>query len=215
MKPTAAPTTGTRLQILNLLQEKGEASVGQLAEDLALASATVRRHLDVLLRDRLVEYHQVRKSLGRPEYAYTLTEDGQEVLPKHYQDLLSDVLLEMSKLTPEDTMGRDGRALASLVFSRLAEKITQPYQEQDLEPRLAALLDILAKGDFSPDVERLNGGVRILLHNCPYRSVAQSQESVCFFDESLISNLLKAPVEKEQCIRIGHKSCCYIASLGK
>jgi predicted ArsR family transcriptional regulator len=215
MKPTAAPTTGTRLQILNLLQEKGEASVGQLAEDLDLASATVRRHLDVLLRDRLVEYHQVRKSLGRPEYAYTLTEDGQEVLPKHYQDLLSDVLQEMGKLTPEDTMGRDGKALATLVFSRLAEKITHPYHQQGPEQRLTALLDILAKGDFSPDVERLDGGVRILLHNCPYRSVAQYQESVCFFDKSIISNLLKAPVEKEQCIRNGDKSCCYLATLGK
>jgi predicted ArsR family transcriptional regulator len=215
MKPMAAPTTGTRLQILNLLQEKGEASVGQLAGDLELASATVRRHLDVLLRDRLVSYHQVRKSLGRPEYAYTLTEDGQEVLPKHYQDLLSDVLQEMGKLTPEDTMGRDGKALATLVFSRLAEKITHPFQHQDLEQRLAALLDILAKGDFSPDVERLDGGVRILLHNCPYRSVAQYQESVCFFDKSLISNLLHTSVQKEQCIRKGDKSCCYLAAPGK
>ena len=169
----------------------------------------------MLLRDRLVEYHQVRKSLGRPEYVYTLTEDGQEVLPKHYQDLLSDILLEMGKLTPEDTMGRDGKSLSTLVFSRMAEKITKPYQQQSSEERLATLLDILTKGDFSPEVERLDKNVRILLHNCPYRAVAQDQETVCSFDKILIGNLLRAPVEKEQCIRNGDRSCCYLAALDK
>ena len=214
-KHVVVATTGTRLKILNLLQEKGEASVGHLSEDLHLASATVRRHLDVLLRDHLVEYHQVRKSLGRPEYAYTLTEEGQETLPKHYQDLLSGILSELSHLTPDDVNGHNGKELSDLLFLRLAQKAAKPVAESSHEARLSALIEVLNDGDFSPEVETLDGTVRIQLHNCPFRSVAQSQESVCLFDKNLISNMLQAPVEQERCIRNGDRSCCYIAAFGK
>lgn len=206
-------TSGTRLKILNLLQEKGQASVGQLSKDLDLASATVRRHMDVLLRDRLVEYHQVRKSLGRPEYAYTLTEEGQETLPKHYPRLLSDILAELSQLTQEEVAGHNGKELSDLLFSRLAQKATVPVAGEGRQDRLTALVEVLNEGDFLPEVETLDSAVRIHLHNCPFRSVAQYQESVCLFDQNLISNMLRAPVERERCIRNGDRSCCYIASI--
>jgi len=206
-------TTGTRLKILNLLQAKGEASVGQLSADLQLASATVRRHLDVLLRDRLVEYHQVRKRLGRPQYAYTLTEEGQETLPKHYQDLLSSVLSELSHLTPDDVNGHGGEEISNLLFSRMAERATRRLTFKGYKARLSALVEILDKGDFLPEVEIKDNAVRIHLHNCPFRASAQKQESVCLFDKNLISSMLRAPVEQERCIRYGDRDCCYVAAI--
>ncbi len=206
-------TTGTRLKILNLLQKKGDSSVSQLSKYLDLASATVRRHLDVLLRDHLVDYHQVRKSLGRPEYAYTLTEEGHEVLPKHYQDLLSSILSELSELTLEETNGHDGKELSNLLFLKMAKRATRSMAEEGYQARLSALIEILAQRDFLPEVETLDHKIRIHLHNCPFRSVAQSQEVICVFDKTLISNMLQVPVEQESCIRNGNHSCSYTANI--
>ena len=51
---------GTRLGILTLLQRQS-ATVDQLRTELGLAAATVRRHLDILQRDRLVTFQAVRR----------------------------------------------------------------------------------------------------------------------------------------------------------
>ena len=206
-------TTGTRLKILNLLQEKGEASVGQLAVDLYLASATVRRHLDVLQRDRLVDYHQVRKTLGRPEYTYSLTEEGQESLPKHYPQLLVALLNELSNLTREEISGFDGKGLSNLLFGKMAALFITSSASDDDEVRLSSLIQVLSEGDFMPEVEKLGNAIRIHLHNCPFRSVALQHEVVCHVDRDIISNLLQVPVEQEHCIRNGDRSCGYVASL--
>lgn len=206
-------TSGTRLKILQILLQKGEASVSQLSTDLDLASATVRRHLNVLLRDHLVDYHQVRKSLGRPEYAFTLTDEGQEVLPKRYQGLLSAVLSELDSMSRDDLKGHDGKELSDLVFLRMAEKMASSAQDNQPQDRLSSLLDILREQDFLPVAKATGSGVRIFLHNCPYRSVAQSQASVCTFDKALISRVLQVPAERQQCIRNGDRSCCYYVPL--
>ena len=68
---------GTRLGILTLLQHQ-TATVDQLSTKLGLASPTVRRHLDILQRDRFVTFQAVRRKQGRPEHAYSLTEEGHE-----------------------------------------------------------------------------------------------------------------------------------------
>ncbi len=72
----AVALEGTRLKILNILRSQGSVTVEDLAKDIGLASSTIRRHLDILQRDQLVAFDQVRRKLGRPEFAYRLTEHG-------------------------------------------------------------------------------------------------------------------------------------------
>ena len=92
---------GTRLRILQLLQKDGHATVEGLATGIGLAPATIRRHLDILQRDRLVGFDEVRKRTGRPEYSFYLTEDGQESLPKDYDRLLAMVVDEIGMNGPQ------------------------------------------------------------------------------------------------------------------
>ena len=67
---------GARLRILQLLQKHSNDTVEGLANAIGLAPATIRRHLDILQRDRLVTFEEVRKRTGRPEYSFYLTEGG-------------------------------------------------------------------------------------------------------------------------------------------
>ena len=107
---------GTRFRILQLLQSKGNQTVEALATSIGLAPATIRRHLDILQRDRFVEFCEVRKKTGRPEYSFFLTEEGQETLPKDYDRLLALTVEGLARLSTEEINGRDGGQVLELVF---------------------------------------------------------------------------------------------------
>ena len=208
---------GTRLRILQLLQRSHSETVDGLARAIALAPATIRRHLDILQRDRLVAFREVRKKTGRPEYSFYLTEGGQEALPKGYAELLGMVVQEMSSLDSSDTRQKDGQQLLELVFERLAAGLTDPLDGEvrgkDLGQRLAILTGNLEEREFYPESNVVGGDLRIQLHNCPFRSVALQNRALCVFDSNLISSLLGRSVERRSCIHDGDEGCMYVVEL--
>lgn len=209
---------GTRLRILQLLQKNGNDTVDGLAKSIGLASATIRRHLDILQRDRLVAFEEVHKRTGRPEYSFYLTEGGQEALPKDYDHLLSMVIRELTGLTAVDLNGRDGEQVLNLVFQRLSSKVWSAHKGEiagkGLEHRLATLMRLLTQGDFFPETELAGDTLRIKLLNCPFRSVALQNKAVCSFDENLISAMLGVDPAREACIHDGDSGCMYTAIIG-
>ena len=205
---------GTRLRILQLLQKNTNDTVDGLARAIGLAAATIRRHLDILQRDRLVAFEEVRKKTGRPEYSFFLTEDGQEALPKDYDMLLGLMIGELADLSVDDTMGRDGEGVLELVFQRLSGRVFEDHRQevegQSLEVRLKALLRLLGDEDFYPEANFVDGTLRIRLINCPFRSVALRSKAVCTFDSNIISSMLDMAVSQEMCINDGADGCVYI-----
>ena len=210
---------GTRLRILQLLQRNQNDTVEGLAKAIGLAPATIRRHLDILQRDSLVAFQEVRKRTGRPEYSFYLTESGQEAMPKGYDQLLGMTVQAMSALTAEDTRSKNGRQLLDLVFERLAYQVTRSYEDEldgkDLPQRLSTLMRHLGQENFLPETDISNGTLRIKLVNCPFRSVALQNKAVCTFDLSLISSVLDLDVERAECIHDGDGSCMYTAPVGE
>ena len=209
---------GTRLRILQLLQKNLNDTVDGLARAIGLAPATIRRHLDILQRDRLVAFRQVRKKTGRPEYSFFLTDEGQEALPKDYDILLNMVVGELSRLSAKDTQGKDGSGLLAMIFKRLSEKAWSGYKNEvagkDLKRRLSTLMALLEQQNFFPEVEVVEGTLRIKLLNCPFRSVALENKAVCLFDANLIASMLDLDPEREACIHDGDSGCTYTATIG-
>ena len=203
---------GTRLQILQLLQKNGHATVEGLATGIGLAPATIRRHLDILQRDRLVGFEEVRKKTGRPEYSFCLTEDGQEALPKNYDKLLKQVVGEIGKLTEEDVRGNDGSQILHEIFVGLSEKARSENASpsgQSLKQRVEALVTTLGSQDFSPVVEKNGDVIELRLMNCPFRSVAMQNQSICSYDFHLIASTLKEDIARIESIRDGADGCLY------
>ena len=209
---------GTRLRILQQLQRNLNDTVEGLANTIGLAQATIRRHLDILQRDRLVAFREVRKRTGRPEYSFYLTNGGQEALPKHYDQLLGMVVEELSVLTKEDAAAKNGQQILELVFQRLSNEVSQEYEDElagkNLPYRLSTLMGHLGEQSFSPEAEVADGTLRIRLHNCPFRSVALQNNAVCTFDHNLISSLLELDVQRAECIHDGADGCMYTAAIG-
>ena len=206
---------GSRSHILNLLQRQNRATVDHLSRYMDLASATVRRHLDILQRDHLVDFQQVKKKTGRPEYAYYLTEAGQESLPKDYDRLLGRLLQELSRLSQAEIGNRSGGDLLQLLFQRVAQRTAAAVErnpEDSFSERVAKAVAVLQQEKFQPEVEQMSGSVRIHFHNCPFRSVALDNGSVCAYDAILLSAILGTSVVLEHCFREEDGCCCYLAS---
>ncbi len=155
--------------------------------------------------------------MGRPEFSFHLTEEGQETLPKGYKQFLGLMIEELGLLTVEDTNAHAGDQLLEFVIKRLSEQACQEIEEEvdgeNLEHRLQALIRLLHKEDFSPEAEVVDATVNIRLHNCPFRSVALQDKAVCSFDSNLISTVLGLDVERSESIQNGHNSCMYRANV--
>ena len=157
---------GTREQILNILRRSAGASVDDLAGELGLAGATVRRHLDVLLRDNSVSVAQVRGGAGRPRHIFSLTEQGGELFPHHYVRITHRLLEEIVALTPEETNGRNGGELAELVVGKMCGRLLQEYRPrvvgETIEDRVASTLSLLEDEGLDFEVDSSNGDLRLL-----------------------------------------------------
>ena len=188
-----------------------------LSKSIGLASATIRRHLDILQRDQFVAYEEVHKKTGRPEYSFFLTEAGQEALPKDYAQLLDMVVKGLSGLNAEDTNKKNGQQILEIVFERLADEVATSYKTEiagkDLGQRLAVLTSYLEKNHFSPQAEVSGGDLQIRLLNCPFRAVALHYEDVCGFDRNVISSLLHRQITQQNCINHGDGGCSYTTKL--
>lgn len=204
---------GTRLQILKTLQMNGRDTVESLAHSLKLAPATIRRHMDILQRDHLISFEEVKRPTGRPEYSFFLTEAGHEELPKNYGRLLDSLFKEISSLEKQDIQGQDGSGLTDILLARIAKKIAAravSSPNDDLTQRAATLATLLEEEQFTPKVEQKDGSIRIELFNCPFRSVALEHDSICAFDSHLITQVLGTSVSLEKCVSWGDTACSYV-----
>ncbi len=209
---------GTRPQILHFVLRHSNATVEDIATALHLAPATVRRHMDILQRDDLVAYREVRRKTGRPEHVFHLTENGLNRLPKSYHNLLAMLLDEIKALNTRDIEGQDGRSVLQAALERVGKRLVERHQgklvDKSFQEQLVELVDILHHEEFYPELDWAGPDrVRIRLLNCPFRCVAQGNSAVCCIDKALITNLLHAEVDRENCLADGSSSCSYVVSV--
>lgn len=201
---------GPRERILAILRRRDGVGVEEFAKDLGLAGATVRRHLDVLLRDGHITVSQLRGRTGRPRYVFSITEAGAELFPHHYVRLTHRLLQEIASLDAHDTAGRDGAELAGLVFGRMAERLAREHGPRirgaTLEERARRLVESLAEEGL--DYEVVLGGdegteVWLLGRGCPCGrfgllpftgSIDDAHPASCEHDRHLIERLLGGSV---------------------
>ena len=188
----------TRQTILAILRRHGQATVDELTKELALAPATVRRHLDILGRDGHVSVTQQRRRTGRPHYVFSLTEAGEALFPKHYVRITNRLIDEIVALTPSETAGRDGRDLAGLVFEKMAQRLAQRVGPRihggSLGERVRAATEALAEEGIAFEVEEAADGYLLVGHGCPCPRVVEGGGHICAHDQGLLTLLLGTDV---------------------
>jgi predicted ArsR family transcriptional regulator len=196
----------TRQQILDILRHRGESTIAELAAVLDLASASVRRHLDVLMAEGLVELRSVRQPTGRPYYAFRLSERAEDLTPSGYSKLVVRLLDEVTDI--------GGENLRDALFERLARRIAQEYQPQidgsDLEQRVEQVTEALNAEGILDGWSREADGYHLFNRSCPYRRAAQASHAPCVSDRKIIELLLGMEVEQVGRLVNGQMRCEYL-----
>ena len=204
---------GTREQILNILRRSQSGSVDDLAQELGLAGATVRRHLDVLLRDNYVSVAQVRGGTGRPKHFFSLTEQGAELFPHHYVRITHRLLEEIVALTPDETAGRDGGELAELVVGKMCERLLMEYGPRVIgnttEDRIHSALALLEDEGLDFEIDRSGGDLRLLGRGlCARIGHGSPGADGVDHDRALLERLLGVPVTALPADEVPHEFLC-------
>jgi predicted ArsR family transcriptional regulator len=198
----------TRQEILELLRRKGELTVRDLAQELELTQMSVRLHLSVLARDGLLKARQVHQPVGRPYFAYTLTERADDLFPKAYWRLAERLLDAVEQ--------RCGAGAVEQVLDGVIEGMEARYADRlsgkSLEARVETLVAILCEEGFMAESESAEGGFVVRANNCPYARVARSHPDLCGAECSFICRCLTgddANVAVERTMfRLDGDACC-------
>ncbi len=205
---------GSRDEILALLRRHTSMSVEDLARAIGLSAATVRRHLDVLLRDDFVSVAQVRGGTGRPKHVFTLTEAGAGMLPHHYVRMTHRLLGEIVSLGEAETAGRSGRQIADVVFDRMASRLAAEYgprvQGTTVEARARSLAALIAQEGIDFEVAVEDGEIFLLGRGCLCTRVDDPEAPAlpCEHDQRMLAALLGAEVVPLPPYRVPHKFQC-------
>jgi DeoR family suf operon transcriptional repressor len=177
----------TRKAILEVLKERGQATVDELAAQLGLTPMTMRHHLNVLQSQDMVVATklQYNQAVGRPRHVYTLTEAGDDLFPVNYHGLANHLLDEIKELVSADQVRQ--------IFQHIGEKLAAEAPDitgLPLAERVAQVVEFMTSRGFISRWEEVEDGYALHQFNCPYRRVARNHSEVCQMDMTLISTLL-------------------------
>ncbi|MED4602534.1 transcriptional regulator [Paenibacillus validus] len=203
------PDVSTRKVIITLLKTKGSMSVGDLSKRLGITEMAVRRHLNTLERDSLIESRLVRQAMGRPTHLYSLSAAADELFPKKYQFLTLDLLEELEAVS--------GQEQVNLLFERRKDRLIGRYEERmagkPLTERVLELADIQNANGYMVELEEQEDGTYLLQeYNCPIAQVANHYNHACSCELAMFRNLLggEAHVERTECLAKSGSKCTYI-----
>lgn len=201
----------TRDLIRDLLAARGEATVGEVAAELSLNQANIRRHLEVMRAEGLVDINIRRHEVGRPAYAYRLTERAEE-LSGHYPRLVNRMFRRIAAL-PEG-QAEVGQLLLEQVFDGVAQDIAGAYRPMvtgsTVEERVAETSAALREEGIVDHWRKDDDGFHLMNTACPYRKAAEASHAPCHADARVIEMLVGAPVVQVGRMVDGHATCEYV-----
>ncbi len=204
-----------RDELIRILHERGDSSVADLAEAMGMSQGSVRRHLDILGADSLIESRQERRPRGRPLTLYRLSEAGEErSSAANYQRLLDHVYPALTHLGTSEVDGQPGGAILWRIFESVAERVASeqaPFVRSDELPnRISEVVAAMSEVGVLHDAVDEGDAFRLSNIGCPCRSTALETEAACEADRYSIELLVGAPVEQVATIAGGSSCCEYI-----
>ena len=147
--------------------------VGTLAEHLGLRPNGVRRHLELLLRTKLISsVSAATKGRGRPRLLY----DAKPPAPPERvgYPLLADMLAgAVGRSDNADAAEQEGRHWGRILVNRPSASTSA--DTDDAAANLIAMLDRLG---FAPEAEPTPSGLRLDLRRCPFLDTAKAHPGV-------------------------------------
>ena len=212
--PGAEEQQGTRNRVARSILDHGPSTAAELAERLELTQAAVRRHLDSLLVEGVVESRAKRvygsRGRGRPAKVFALTECGRDEFHQAYDQLALDALRWISRTAGDGEVGE--AAVASFARARVeaqAERYRGALERVPPQERTQALAAALTEDGYAATARPApsSTGEQLCQHHCPVAHAAERYPQLCEAETEVFSRLLGTHVQRLATIAHGDGVC--------
>jgi predicted ArsR family transcriptional regulator len=196
----------TRMEVLELLRRKRHCSAETIAADLGVTPNAVRQHLTNLERDGFVVSQPERGGRGRPALLFSLTERADSVFPKRYGQLATMVLQEVQEMGGPDVLDE----VFSRVAARHAAAIEPNLEGLEFDEKLRRVVTWIGRAGTLAEQSETPEGVKVTIHNCPFRNTALKFPQVCTITPQLMSRLMGTAVSQAESIHRRDPYCSFV-----
>ncbi|MBU6348117.1 MAG: transcriptional regulator [Actinomycetales bacterium] len=196
------------------LLQHGAMTPVALAQLLNLTSAAIRKHLDTLTEQGLVQFDERApygpgaldrdRGRGRPARVFSLTAKGRATFGKREESIALSAVKFLEQTGGEDAVVAFANQLADAFAQNHPEIATLSTTEDRVQALVAALNE---NGYASDTAQGIGDATQICQHNCPIGDVAQSYPQVCEAERAMFSNLLGVHVTRLATIAKGNPIC--------
>ena len=203
---------GTRGQVARLILELGPSTAAMLGGRLGLTPAAIRRHLDNLIAEDMVEVRTARtygnRGRGRPAKLFVLTDAGRSAFEHAYDDLATSALRFIAEKMGQQAVAEFARRQVSELERRYAPVVAKG----SVQVRVQALAEALSADGYAasagpaPAIGSV-AGEQICQHHCPVAHVAAEFPQLCEAETEAFGRLLGTPVQRLATIAHGDGIC--------
>ncbi|WP_114423192.1 helix-turn-helix transcriptional regulator [Nocardioides houyundeii] len=211
-RSTVAPVgdASTRDRVARSILENGASTAAELAERLALTPAAVRRHLDHMVSEGVVEGREQKvygsRGRGRPAKVFALTGAGRDQFDQQYDDLAAQALRFLAETGGDD---------AVMEFARRRVAYVAPDYERIVaaEPHLSpaeALARVFSAQGYAASARELplaGAADQLCQQHCPVSHVAHEFPQLCEAETEAIGKVLGTHVQRLATIAHGDGVC--------
>jgi predicted ArsR family transcriptional regulator len=224
--PSVPPETEerTRDRVLHAVLEEGPVSAAELGELLGFTPAAVRRHLDALSKQGLVEVKLVANhsaGAGRPARRYVLSHRGQTKLGNDYLDIATEALTELAKAAGPEAV----EAFAARRFDEMERRYRPAVEAAGpaLADRAEALAEALSSDGFVASNRQVGANqpsaamlsVQLCQGHCPIQDLARDFPVFCDKETEAFSRLLGVDVRRLSTLARGGHVCTTHIPVGR
>ncbi|MER7247734.1 metalloregulator ArsR/SmtB family transcription factor [Kribbella sp. NPDC000426] len=203
----AARDESTRDRVARSILTNGPSSAAVLAERLELTPAAVRRHLDHLLDEGLVESREERvygpRGRGRPAKVFVLTDTGRHAFHQAYDDLAATAMRFIAEAGGDDAVAEFARRRVAEVEERYREQLALAPESKKAQ----ALAQALTADGYAASTAEAGHGAQLCQHHCPVAHVAEQFPQLCEAETEVFSRLLGKHVQRLATIAHGDGVC--------
>ena len=195
----------TRNAVARSVLENGPSTAVVIGERLGLTPAGVRRHLDLLIEDGILEAKEPHVALsrgrGRPSKVFVMTDSGREKFEHSYDDLAVAALRFITAQSGPHLVNIFAKFRAD-EMGRKAEPILSKNKN-----RSAALAEFLTEEGYATTIQGREHGEELCQHHCPIAHVAAEFPQLCEAETELFSKVLGTHVQRLATIAHGDGVC--------
>ncbi|CAM8630932.1 COG2345 Predicted transcriptional regulator [Candidatus Planktophila dulcis] len=195
----------TRDAVARSVLENGPSTAVVLGERLGLTPAGIRRHLDLLVADGILEAREPHQALtrgrGRPSKVFVMTDSGREKFEHSYDDLAVAALKFMSA----QSGGTLVKAFAQSRADDIERKGTVALAKRSNKSE--ALATFLTEQGYAASIESRPLGEQLCQHHCPIAHVAAEFPALCEAETEAFSRMLGTHVQRLATIAHGDGVC--------